>query len=222
MEANEERLTPGSGVIFVTAFEPFGGERINPTALVLERLPDCIGGRAIRKRLLPVEFIRAVEFARAEYDRLSPSAVIMLGQAGGRSAITPETGGRNLMKAGIPDNAGWAPDGLPIAESGPETLMSTLPVDLIVRAVNAEGVPCEKSDDAGTYVCNALLYGMLYHNKGRVPTGFIHVPFIREQGHMNRPYLELEDVYKGIIAAIGAVACGISKTVTSTGSSSSF
>ena len=40
---------------------------------------------------------------------------------------------------------------------------------------------------------------------GKVPTGFIHVPFIREQGHADRPYLELNDILRGVIAAIKAV-----------------
>ena len=197
---------PQSKVILITAFEPFGGDDINPTALVLEKLPETIGGCSLRKLLLPVEFVRARELACAEYDRFSPSAVIMLGQAGGRGAVTPETTGRNLMIAGIPDNAGYAPDHLPIAEAGPDSLTSTLPADEIVRAVRAAGVPCEISDDAGAYVCNAVLYGMLYHNRGAVPTGFIHVPYIREQGHAEKPFMESDDLYRGIFAAVGAVA----------------
>lgn len=73
----------GAGTILVTAFESFGGEALNPTALVLERLPEAIGGYGIRRLLLPVEFIKAPALAIAEYDRLNPAAVIMLGEAGG-------------------------------------------------------------------------------------------------------------------------------------------
>ena len=66
-----------------------------------------------------------------------------------------------------------------------------------------------RSDNAGEYVCNALLYGMLAHNNGEVPTGFIHVPFIREQGHGDQPYLELDDILRGIVAAIKTVIEGL-------------
>ena len=192
-------------VILVTAFEPFGGEKLNPTEIVLDKLPDTIDGYALKKMLLPVEFVRARELAFAAYDEKAPAAVVMLGQAGGRSAITPETTDRNTMNSRVPDNAGFRPDHQPVAENGPDALTSTLPVEKIMEAVSSIGIPCEKSDNAGEYVCNALLYGMLAHNNGEVPTGFIHVPFIREQGHADRPYLELDDILRGVIAAIKAV-----------------
>ena len=208
MNKSDSKMQTGSEkaeVVLVTAFEAFGGEELNPTELVLEMLPDTIGGYTLEKLLLPVEFIRCRELAIAKYDEVSPAAVIMLGQAGGRGAISPETMGKNVMNARVPDNAGYAPAHLPIIENGPEMLSSTLPVDRICEAVRALGIPCEKSGDAGEYVCNTLLYGMLEHNRGAVPTGFIHVPFIREQGHEDQPCMELSDIEKGIETAIKTV-----------------
>ena len=196
-------------MILVTGFEAFGGERLNPTQILLERLPGSIGGCEIRTKLLPVEFMRAREQAFLEYDRLLPDAVIMLGQAGGRSAVTPESTGKNIMDASIPDNAGYMPKNVPVTENGAETLRSTLDIEKIISAVSACGIPCEQSDDAGKYVCNCLLYGMLDHNRGIVPTGFIHVPYIREQGHEEQPCLELDDLSTGILAAVEAVASQI-------------
>ena len=49
--------------ILVTAFEPFGGEKLNPAEMILNDLPDETGGYEIRKLLLPVEFVRAREIA---------------------------------------------------------------------------------------------------------------------------------------------------------------
>lgn len=72
--------------------------------------------------------------------------------------------------------------------------------------MNDAGIPCEISDNAGEYVCNCVFYSMLEHNGGEVPTGFIHVPFIPEQGHKDEPYLEFDDIYKGIVAAIEVLA----------------
>ena len=54
--------------ILVTAFEPFGGETMNPTEMILNRLPDMIGSHRIRKVLLPVEFERASALALNMYD----------------------------------------------------------------------------------------------------------------------------------------------------------
>ena len=110
--------------ILVTAFEPFGGDALNPTQLVVERLPEKVCRRKLEKLLLPVEFTRSRDLACAAYDRLQPAAVVMLGLAGTRDAITPERLGRNLMKARIPDNAGFQPMDLPIVPEGPETLLA--------------------------------------------------------------------------------------------------
>lgn len=192
--------------VLVTAFEPFGGDALNPTQMVLEKLPDEIGGRRLEKLLLPVEFGRSREMACEAYDRLRPAAVVMLGLAGTREAVTPETTGRNLMKARIPDNAGYQPQDVPIAEGGPDELHSTFPVGKIIAAVGSAGVPCRISHSAGLYVCNSLLYSMLYHNGGAVPTGFIHVPAIPEMGYADKPSLEFGEIYKGIVAALEAVA----------------
>lgn len=204
----------GERSLLVTAFMPFGGDRINPTELVLCALPGEIGGFALHKLLLPVEFGRAASAACAEYDRLSPAAVIMLGQAGGRDAITPEAVGVNEMDARIPDNAGAMPLKELILPGGERELLSTLPNESIVRAVSSLGLNARVSRDAGRYVCNSLLYGMLAHVRGSVPAGFIHVPFIREQtegteGRENTPYMELADIERGVLAAVSAVVSEI-------------
>ncbi len=206
MDTFSAREKEGRRAIMVTAFGPFGGEKNNPTEMILSRLPAFVRGCRIEKLLLPVEFVRAREEAIREYDRVLPAAVVMLGQAGGRAAITPETTGRNIMNARIPDNAGFKPLGLPITQGGSDSLRSTLPVGEIVRAVRAAGIACESSDNAGEYVCNALLYAMLEHTKGEAPAGFIHVPFIPEQGHADAPGMEPEEMLRGIEAALGAVA----------------
>ena len=192
--------------ILVTAFEAFGGDALNPTQLVLGRLPEEICGCRLKKLLLPVEFVRSREIACAAYDELSPDAVVMLGLAGTRDAITPETTGRNLVKARIPDNAGYEPQEVPVKEGGPAELHSTFPVEKIVEAVRAKGIPCRASDSAGLYVCNNLLYAMLAHNGGAVPTGFIHVPAVPELGHEDLPSMPLDMIFEGIEAALKAVA----------------
>ena len=130
----------------------------------------------------------------------------MLGQAGGRSAITPETIARNVMNASIPDNAGYKPENLPVTENGQDVLYASFAVQDIKNAIDALGIPCELSESAGQYVCNTLFYSMLRHNKAAVPTGFIHVPYIREQGHEDKPFMELDEIRRGILAAIEAVA----------------
>lgn len=38
-----------SRIILVTSFEPFGGELLNPSQMVLEKLPEFIGGTESKK-----------------------------------------------------------------------------------------------------------------------------------------------------------------------------
>lgn len=192
-----------NNTILITGFEPFGGDAINPTQLILDKLPSNIGDFFIHKILLPVEFIGAPEKAINEYKKIKPQIMIMLGQAGGRSEITPELNAKNIMNARIPDNKGYQPIDEVIDPQGDEILHSTLPINKIVEEVNKIGIPCIASDHAGRYVCNTLFYRVLNENKGEVPTGFIHVPFIKEQGHV--PYLEFDEIYRAIIKIIEVV-----------------
>ncbi len=189
--------------ILVTAFEPFGGEAINPTGLILSSLPDEIAGVKLVKLLLPVEFIAAPELVRQAIEACGPAAVIMLGQAGGRSAVTPERVAINVMDARMPDNAGFMPQDEPIAPGGAAAYFATLPVRRLVERLTAEGVPASVSNSAGTYVCNAVMYGALSRLYGAaeesggevIPAGFVHFPFIREQTAGKRPeppFMELE------------------------------
>lgn len=196
----------GRKSILVTAFEPFDGEKLNPTENILRRLPDAAEGFTIHKLLLPVEFHRSLELAVAAVDELSPDAVVMLGQAGGRRAVTPESTARNEMNARIPDNAGYRPEHLPVVKGGPRELYSTLPLETIIRALNDRDIPCEISDDAGTCVCNALFYGMLDHLDGRIPAVFIHVPYIREQGHTDKPFMEADAVLQAVKIVLHCMA----------------
>ena len=80
---------------------------------------------------------------------------------------------------------------------------STLPVRKIVEGVKNVGLPAEVSYSAGAYVCNDVLYTLLHHYAGTdVKVGFIHVPYLPEQGNPNLP---LEDTVKALAAAIEAI-----------------
>ena len=81
-------------MILLTAFEPFGGESVNPAELAVRSLE----GRDIRTLILPVEYGRAARMAADEIRRLQPHAVICTGQAGGRKGITPEKYAFNLVR----------------------------------------------------------------------------------------------------------------------------
>ena len=95
--------------ILITGFDPFGGESVNPAFEAVKLLPDTIAGAQIIKQEVPTEFGRAGEVLEAAMNASKPDVVICIGQAGGRSAITPEKVGINIMDGRIPDNSGYQP-----------------------------------------------------------------------------------------------------------------
>lgn len=167
------------GLILVTAFEPFGGEKTNASFEAVRLLPEELCGFAVWKELLPVVFGKAGERAVSLVEELSPSLVLCTGVAGGRKAVTPEKIAVNWRQARIPDNEGNQPLNERIDPSGPDGIFSGLPVERIVEELRGKGYPAEVSYTAGTYVCNDVFYLLMDHLRKtglEIPAGFIHVP----------------------------------------------
>lgn len=113
--------------LLITAFEPFGGESENPSALALGLLPETIGGIRLEKRLLEVTFLGAKDAVCRHVDEIKPDYAICLGQAGGRFAITPERVAINVMDARIADNAGYKPEDEPVVTAEPMRILQRCP-----------------------------------------------------------------------------------------------
>ena len=156
--------------ILITAFEPFGGSKINTSGEVLGKLPDTLAHCETVRLSLPVVFGKAAQKAlsvRADY-------VFMLGEACGRKTVTPERRAKNLRHARIPDNEGNQPLDQCIRDDGPEELLTAVPVEAIAAKMAQEGYDIAVSDDAGAFVCNDTYY--LTMLESRVPVCFIHMP----------------------------------------------
>lgn len=192
--------------LLITGFDPFGGENINPSWETVKRLPDEIGSYRLHKLQIPTRFGVAAEKVLETARMIVPDAIISVGQAGGRKGITPEVVAINLQEASIPDNAGHQPTDTPVAAHGPAAYFSTLPVRRMVEGIKAAGIPAQLSFSAGAFVCNDVMYTLLHHFQGtQVQCGFIHVPFLPEQAKENVPSLSLDEMVKGITAAIAAL-----------------
>ena len=118
--------------LLLTAFEPFGGADMNPAQEAVRLVPERIGDVDIVKMDVPVVFGRAIDAVAAAVEREKPDAVLCIGQAGGRAALTPERVAINVDDASIPDNAGAQPIDRPIVPGGPAAYFSTLPVKAMV------------------------------------------------------------------------------------------
>ena len=168
--------------VLITGFDPFGGEPINPAWEAVKAMKDEIAGAKITKLQIPTVFGLAAARTLACAAECRPDAVLCIGQAGTRSAVTPEYVGINLRHARIADNLGNQPQDEPVVPGGPTAYFATVPVRTMTAAIEAQGIPAAVSYTAGTYVCNDLLYTLLHHYAGTpVRAGFIHVPFLPEQ-----------------------------------------
>lgn len=147
--------------VLVTGFEPFGGEPTNPSWEVASRLPNTLGGHEIIAKRLPVEYDRAARKLAEAIAELRPDAVISIGQAGGRGAITPETVAINMAHTQSPDGAGEVCDGVKLLPFGEDGYFTNLDLRRGIEAIAAAGIPARQSYDAGGYVCNAVMYTAL-------------------------------------------------------------
>ena len=196
--------------LLLTAFSPFGGEKINPSLEAVKLVKDKIFETDIIKLEVPTVFGKSIEIVADTIEKEKPDYVLCIGQAGGRYGITPERVAINIDDARIPDNEGNQPIDIPIFADGEPAYFSNLPVKAMVEEIRKEGLPASLSNSAGTYVCNHLMYGVLYtlskKYKG-VKGGFIHVPFIPEQtvDKPDKPSMHLGDIVRGLEAAIKAI-----------------
>ena len=169
----------------------------------MKLLPESIGEYALCKLEIPTVYGKAAETVLAKAAQIHPDVIISVGQAGGRDAVTPERIAVNIRAARIADNAGILLDGDRIAPDGPAAYFSTLPVEAMRDAIRAAQIPSAVSNTAGTFVCNDTLYSLLHHYAGTaVRCGFIHVPYLPEQGTPNLP---LEQTVQALTAAIGVL-----------------
>lgn len=210
-EPRARKAARSGRVMLVTGFEPFGGERSNPSWDVAAMLPDTIAGLRVERCRVPCEFGRAIEVVADAIERLEPELVLCLGQAGGRSRLGVERVAINVDDARAPDNAGAQPIDEPIAANGPPAYFATLPVKAMVAAMRQAGAPAELSNTAGTYVCNHLMYGVLHliaASGGAARAGFVHVPYSESQviDKAGIAGMALATMARGIEAALAA-AC---------------
>lgn len=158
--------------ILLTGFDPFGGEEVNPSLEAVKHVTAPSGAELIKLEV-PTVFGASIDAVLKAMRQHRPDAVVCVGQAAGRAGITPERVAINIADASLPDNAGNQPCDEPIYPDGDAAYFSTLPVKAMVAAIQAAGLPASLSNTAGTFVCNQLLYGVLYHIKKEI--GRAHV-----------------------------------------------
>ena len=195
--------------VLVTGFDPFGGESINPAWEAVKVIKDEIAGAEVIKMQIPTVVGKSIAKIHDKMVEINPDIVIAVGQAGGRFGVTPERVAINVTDARIPDNEGNQPIDEPIFADGDAAYFSNLPVKAMVQEIKNAGYPTSLSNTAGTYICNHVMYGILYYIQKEFPNvrgGFIHVPFAASQvvNKPNTPSMAIADITAAIEAAIKA------------------
>ncbi|TFZ39872.1 pyroglutamyl-peptidase I [Soehngenia longivitae] len=193
--------------VLVTGFDPFGGEKVNPAFEAVKRLEDKIAGAQVIKVEIPTVFRKSIEILDKKIEEEKPDVVICVGQAGGRFDMTVERVAINISDASIEDNEGNKPIDETIFEDGENAYFSSLPIKSIVSNIRNEKIPASVSNTAGTYVCNHIMYGLLYlidKKYKNIRGGFIHVPYLPEQvvDKRSTPSMNINDIVTALTVAI--------------------
>jgi pyroglutamyl-peptidase len=198
--------------VLVTGFEPFGGSQVNPSEQVICALRQIkIPGVALTTVLLQVHRRQGPRELIHSVQTVSPDAVLCLGEAAGRAAISIERIAVNLLDFRIPDNAGEQVVDEPVIPGGPAAYFTSLPVRKIQKAMEEKKIPSELSHSAGTYLCNQVLYYLLHHiatESLKTIAGFIHLPALPQQAALRPvliPSMSLETALLGIHTAIETI-----------------
>jgi len=167
--------------LLMTGFEPFCGERINPSG---ELLKFFAHDPRVETLLLPVSYQRSVEALETELQNKKYDFVLLCGQAGGRKHICFERVAINYIDADKADEDGKLFLETKINPQGKAAYLSELPLRQWMTELRAKGFNVEISNSAGAFVCNHIYYRMLEHfqsNHPKTSVLFLHVPYLTEQ-----------------------------------------
>jgi len=198
--------------LLLTGFEPFGGEKTNPSLEAVKRLDGyVVGDIAVKAVELPVAWERVPSLLENALLEHSPTFVIAVGQAGGRAKIGVERIGINICHG--KDNYDVARSGEPVIQGEADGYFSSLPIESLALAINKAGVPAYVSNTAGTYLCNFTLYTLEHLIRSRhlaISSCFIHIPYLpaqaAEKSEQQLPSMSLDSVVTGLRAVVDYLA----------------
>ncbi|MBN9671185.1 pyroglutamyl-peptidase I [Roseibium aggregatum] len=174
--------------ILVTGFSPFPGAPVNPTQVLMHRLPKRLSNRETGIdfvfRVLPTTWAARADTTARLLEELQPDAVVHFGLDGTRRTINIETRAVNRATRIRPDASGRKPAQPVLTPGAVRYRPATLPARPLRDAALSAGAPAKISADAGTYLCNATLWDTLGSG---TPAIFVHVPSLPRGRHDRRP-----------------------------------
>ncbi len=188
--------------VLISGFDPFGQDEVNPSIEAVKLLPDTIGDIEVIKVELPTVAYKCVAKMKEQIALHQPDVIINVGQAAGRDKISIERVALNVNDFRIPDNANQTYVDEAIYEDGENAYFASLPIKHIYETLITKGYRAEVSNSAGTFVCNHIMYAMLYYlNKEEIAckSGFVHIPLLPQQAlSTNLPSMELAQIVEAL------------------------
>jgi len=196
--------------LLVTGFGPFPRVPRNPSALLARALGAnrrfALRGIEIRVLVLDTAYRAVDEALRPAIAAERPDAVLMLGVAARRRAVSVEARAVNRVSRLFPDASGRVGSRLAYRAGAPHQVRTPAPVEALLRALRSRGLAARRSIDAGRYLCNASSFAAL-HDAG--PSGplvvFVHVPLPRRDARRD-PRPSLREMERGLAEAALALA----------------
>ena len=200
---NNNNINLREKTILITGFESWQIYTPNPSQLIVENLSNFnIRGAEIITIILPVLWGKSIDYIIEAINEYNPDIVISLG-TGVIDSIHVERIGKNIKSCREPDNNGRIYLLRKIDPNGPFFRFSTLSVNKIVRKINNANIPAERTFNAGSFICNEVMYGVLNYiddNDLNIKAGFIHVPMLLSQNPENG--MKIDDMIDGIKIAV--------------------
>jgi pyroglutamyl-peptidase len=192
--------------LLICGFSAFPGVADNPSAAVVERLhaqawgpPGVATGYAI----LPTTWAGAMPALRQAMKQTDAMGVLLTGVAAGATVFKVERQARKCASATAADALGLLHAEGGVMAFGAATLDCTAPIEDVLAAIRAEGLPVEPSSDAGDYLCNFTLYRLLADRPAGASCGFLHLP------PANDAPFNLDDLER----AVKAAACALGEAI---------
>jgi pyroglutamyl-peptidase len=162
--------------ILISGFGPFPGAPRNPTMAIVRHLTRSRRLRHQNVELLaeelPTEW-SVLDHFTSVIEKRKPDAILMFGLSNRRFKISPEKRAINRALLLRSDASGKKPQQLQLKKQASDFKQSSFDAVRMAASMVQAGIKARASNDAGTYLCNALLWTAL---ESGVPSIFVHVP----------------------------------------------
>lgn len=182
--------------ILAACLAPAKGKKTNAAEEAMNRLAVRDHQILLTRLILPRRTGACIQKAEETAESFLPDAILLVGEAPGKSSVQVERVAVNLIDTGGKTERS-------VRKGGPDAYFATFPVREIRDAIIEAGIPAEISMSAGTGVGNDLFYGMSDYAhriaKRQIRIGYLRFPVLPEDAVT--PYGALPSMGKTVSAA---------------------